>query len=36
MSWLDYIVVSLIGIALIWISFIIIVKFVGMMKDVDD
>ena len=36
MSWLDYIIVSLFGLGLIWLFVIIIMKFFDMMKDVDD
>jgi len=36
MSWLDYIIISLIVLGLIWLFAIALIKFLGMIKDVDD
>jgi len=36
MSWLDYIIISLLVLGLIWLFVIALVRFLGMIKDVDD
>jgi len=36
MSWLDYIIISILVLGLIWLFVIALVRFLGMMKDVDD
>jgi len=36
MSWLDYIIISILILGLCWLFVIALVRFLGMMKDVDD
>jgi len=36
MSWLDYIIISLLVLGLIWLFVIALIRFLGMIKDVDD
>jgi hypothetical protein len=36
MSWLDYIIISLLVLVLIWLFVIALIRFLGMIKDVDD
>jgi len=36
MSYLDYIIISILGLGLFWLFIIALVRFLGMIKDVDD
>jgi len=36
MSWLDYIIISLLILGLLWLFVIALIRFLGMIKDVDD
>jgi hypothetical protein len=36
MSWLDYIIISILVLGLVWLFVIALIRFLGMIKDVDD
>ena len=36
MSWLDYIIISILILGLIWLFVIALIRFLGMIKDADD